>query len=53
VDYVGPGGQRGTPYLRKANIYQPDIDLAEVVKRIAKIPLVHQPGTRFTMAIRR
>ena len=47
VDYVGLVDKDGTPYLRKANIYEPEIDLAEVVRRIAKIPLAYQPGTTF------
>jgi CubicO group peptidase (beta-lactamase class C family) len=47
VDYTGPLDPDGTSYLQKANLYQADIDLAEVVHRIAKIPLIHQPGTTF------
>ena len=47
VDYSGPLDNEGKAYLEKANLYQPDIDLAEVVRRIARIPLVHQPGTTF------
>ncbi len=47
VDYSGPADQDGKPYLQKANLNQPDIDLAEVVRRIARIPLIHQPGTTF------
>jgi CubicO group peptidase (beta-lactamase class C family) len=47
VDYSGPVDMDGKPFLEKANLYQPDIDLAEVVRRIARIPLVHQPGTTF------
>ena len=47
VDYNGPLDQEGKSYLQKAKLYQPDIGLAEVVRRIAKIPLIHQPGTTF------
>ena len=47
VDYSGPLDQDGKKFLEKANLYQPDIDLAEVVHRIARIPLLHQPGTTF------
>ena len=45
--YTGPLDQDGKSYLERANLNQPDIDLAEVVHRIAKIPLIHQPGTTF------
>lgn len=47
VDYSGPLDQDGKKLLEKANLYQPDIGLAEVVHRIAGIPLLHQPGTTF------
>lgn len=47
VDYAGPIDQDGKKLLEKTNLYQSDIDLAEVVRRIAGIPLLHQPGTTF------
>jgi len=47
VDYVGLNDKDGESYLRKANIYDPSIDLAEFCRRLAKIPLSYQPGTTF------
>ncbi len=47
VDYNGSLDADGVPYLRKYNLQQPDISLTEVITRITKIPLMHQPGTTF------
>lgn len=47
IDYAGPKDENGTPYYQKLKVNEPGINLAEMVKRLAQAPLVHQPGTIF------
>jgi len=44
------GSSVDAEYIR-ANIFSVDITLEEMIKRLAKIPLAHQPGTQFAYSV--
>lgn len=45
MDYQGPRDEKGDRVYAKLGVMQPGITIEEAVKRMAKAPLVHQPGT--------
>ncbi len=45
LNYQGPRDEKGDPMFAKAGVGDPGITIEEAVKRIGKVPLVHQPGT--------
>ena len=46
LNYAGPRGEDGEPIYRKLGIGgNADYPLAEMIRRLASAPLVHQPGT--------
>jgi CubicO group peptidase (beta-lactamase class C family) len=47
LDYAGPTDENGKSVFAQLKVNEPGIDLAEMVRRLAKAPLVHQPGTTF------
>jgi CubicO group peptidase (beta-lactamase class C family) len=44
-DYTGPKDEKGEALYVRSGVYAPDITIGEAVKRAAKLPLLHQPGT--------
>ncbi len=44
LDYVGPRDEKGESLYAKLGVTRNDITIEEAVKRMAKAPLVHQPG---------
>jgi CubicO group peptidase (beta-lactamase class C family) len=50
LDYVGPKDEKGEFIYRKLNVQaaaRDEMNLAELIKKIASTPLIHQPGTTF------
>src|SRR5437868_7200522 len=51
LDYAGPKDENGEPAYKKLGVEGGDgwvsFDLAEAVRRLATVPLNHQPGTTF------
>ncbi len=47
LDYQGPKEESGAFVYQKLRVQEPGINLAEMVRRMAQAPLVHQPGTIF------
>ncbi len=45
MNYQGPKDEKGESMYAKAKLLGPDITIEEAIKRLGKIPLVHQPGT--------
>lgn len=45
LNYVGPRDEAGNLVYQKLKVADPDVPLAEMVKRLSQSPLVHQPGT--------
>ncbi len=45
MNYQGPRDEKGDPMFVKAGVMSPTITIEEAVKRMSKVPLVHQPGT--------
>jgi CubicO group peptidase (beta-lactamase class C family) len=48
LNYAGPRDESGEPVFRRLGLggdAPPDFPLAEMIRRIASAPLVHQPGT--------
>lgn len=45
LNYVGPKDEKGESVYQKLGVMRADITIEEAVKRLAKAPLVHQPGT--------
>ena len=44
LDYAGPRDEKGESLYAKLGVTRNDITIEEAVKRMAKAPLVHQPG---------
>lgn len=44
LNYVGPKDEKGELVYQKLGVMRTDITIEEAVKRLAKAPLVHQPG---------
>ena len=44
LDYAGPRDEKGESLYAKLGVMRNDITIEEAVKRMAKAPLVHQPG---------
>src|SRR5262245_33506306 len=51
MNYSGPRDEKGEFMFAKAGVLSPDITIEEAVKRAAKVPLVHQPGTKWDYSI--
>src|ERR1700689_4037752 len=51
LDYAGPKGENGEPAYKEIGVDGGNgwvaFDLAEAVRRLATVPLNHQPGTMF------
>lgn len=47
IDYVGPLNEQGKSAYAEVGLRDPNINLAEAVRRLAKAPLVHQPGSTY------
>ncbi|MBI3683263.1 MAG: beta-lactamase family protein [Acidobacteria bacterium] len=47
LDYAGPKDEQGNLIFTQLKVQEPGINLAEMMKRLAKAPLVHQPGSTF------
>jgi CubicO group peptidase (beta-lactamase class C family) len=47
IDYQGPVDEKGAPVYMQLKVQEPGIDLAEASRRLAKAPLLHQPGTTY------
>ena len=45
INYLGPKDNDGESYYRNVDVRDPSVTLEEKIKRLAKAPLVHQPGT--------
>ena len=45
LNYAGPRDEKGEQMYAKLGVTRNDITIEEAVKRMAKAPLVHQPGT--------
>lgn len=45
LNYTGPRDEHGELMYRKAGVGNPENPLAEMIRRLASVPLVHQPGT--------
>ncbi len=45
LNYGGPRDENGAQMFVKAGVMTPGITIEEAVKRAAKVPLVHEPGT--------
>jgi CubicO group peptidase (beta-lactamase class C family) len=44
-DYAGPRDEKGEGIYIKSGVFDQTVTIEEAVKRAAKLPLVHQPGT--------
>jgi CubicO group peptidase (beta-lactamase class C family) len=51
LNYAGPRDEKGDPMFAKVGVMRPDITIEEAVKRVGKVPLVHQPGTTWDYSI--
>lgn len=51
LNYTGPRDEKGEFMFTKAGVMSPAITIEESVKRAAKVPLVHQPGTIWDYSI--
>jgi CubicO group peptidase (beta-lactamase class C family) len=51
MNYSGPRDEKGEFMFAKADVMNPEITIEEAVKRAAKVPLVHQPGTIWDYSI--
>jgi CubicO group peptidase (beta-lactamase class C family) len=51
LNYAGPRDEKGDPMFAKAGVMQPGITIEEAVKRVGKVPLVHQPGAIWDYSI--
>ncbi len=47
LDYAGPKDADGKSHFAQIKLNEPGINLAEWSQRLAKVPLVHQPGTTY------
>ena len=47
----GWGGQPVDKRYREANLFQPGTTLADSMKKLSEIPLVHEPGERWTYGV--
>ncbi len=47
IDYQGPVDEKGMAVYPQLKVNDPSIDLAEASRRLAKAPLLHQPGTTY------
>ena len=47
LDYQGPKDDQGRSVFAQLKMQEPGIDLAEMSRRLAKAPLIHQPGSTF------
>ena len=47
----GWGGERVDKRYREANLFQPGTTLADSMKKLSEIPLVHEPGDRWTYGV--
>jgi CubicO group peptidase (beta-lactamase class C family) len=51
MNYTGPRDEKGDFMFAKVGVLNPNITIAEAVKRAAKVPLVHQPGSIWDYSI--
>jgi CubicO group peptidase (beta-lactamase class C family) len=51
MNYTGPRDEKGEFMYVKAGVLNPSITIEEAVKRAAKTPLVHQPGSTWDYSI--
>jgi CubicO group peptidase (beta-lactamase class C family) len=51
LNYQGPRDEKGDPFYVTAGVMRPDITIEEAVKRLGKVPLVHQPGSTWDYSI--
>jgi CubicO group peptidase (beta-lactamase class C family) len=47
LDYAGPKDEKGQSIFAQLKMQEPGVDLAEMSRRLAKAPLLHQPGTAY------
>jgi CubicO group peptidase (beta-lactamase class C family) len=51
LNYTGTRDEKGAFTYNTAGVLNPGITIEEAVKRVAKVPLVHQPGSKWDYSI--